>query len=100
MTDMTLEERFEQFQDDFLKFEKIESPLHRRPDLCAFLLLDSLSNPSDAGRDMVSAAEHDVIYMDVDVEELAAKITDDQVLVLVRCGVSYDSDNDGLMMFA
>ena len=99
MTHMNLEERFEQFENDHLKFETLEAPMHRRPDLCAFLLLDSLANPSDAKRNMILAAEHDIIYLDVDVEELAEKITDDQIRVLVRCGVSYNSENDSLTMF-
>lgn len=97
---MTLEERFEKFNNDYLKFEKIESPLHRRPDLCAFLLLDSLSNASTAGKDIISAAEHSIIYLAVDMEDLASRITDAQIHDLTRCGVSYDSENDCLMMFA
>jgi hypothetical protein len=49
--------------------------------------------------DMVSAAEHDEIWLDVDCEELAKVITEDQVLELTRCGVHYDSGYDALKLF-
>lgn len=80
--------------------ERIEKPLHRRPDLCAFLMLDSVSDESAVGRDLISAAEHDVIFLDVDPDAIAAKLSDDQLRDLVRCGIRYDSDNDYLSMFA
>ena len=48
---------------------------------------------------MISAAKHDEIYFDFDIEELAKVITKEQILDLVRCGVNYDSDNDCLYMF-
>lgn len=98
--DLTLEERFEQFEGDYIKFEDIAKPLHRRADICAFLMLDSLCPPEDKGRDIIGGAEHDAIYLDVDVDTLAESITDEQIRDLVRCGVMYDSENDGLMMFA
>jgi hypothetical protein len=95
---MTLEERLEQFDEEFLKFDRIELKLSQRPDLHAFILLDMLlPNP---GSDMVSAAEHDVIYLDVDSEKLNEVATDDQLRDLSRCGVHYDGDGDGLAMFA
>lgn len=88
---------FDQFEDDYIQFEKVERKLSNRPDLHAFLLLDSLF-PGD--RDIVSAAEHDEIYLDIDAEELAKKATPEQIQELVRCGVRYDSDTGSLAMFA
>lgn len=87
---------FEQFDDDFLKFDRVEKKLSNRPDLHAFLLLDRLL-PGD--RDMVSAAEHDEIFLDVELDDLAKTgITEEQVRDLVRCGVRI-SDFDGLCLF-
>lgn len=96
---MTLEEMQAAFdlEDDFLKFEGIEKPRSKRPDLHAFLLLDELV-PGDS--DMVSAAEHDEIFLHVDPEALAAVVTLDQIRELRRCGVRYDSSTDSLAMFA
>jgi len=96
---MNLEAMFEGNDKEFLKFDRIEKPLHHRPDICAFLMLDSILPPEVKDRDMVSGARHDVIYLDVDCEALAKVITDEQVRDLSRCGVLYDCDTDSLSMF-
>lgn len=93
---MDIGERFDQFEDDHLEFDRIEQKLHKRPDLHAFLLLDSLF-PGDS--DMVSGASHDEIYLAVDAEELNKVATDEQIRDLIRCGVFYSSGTDSLMMF-
>jgi hypothetical protein len=94
---MKLDEVFERFADDFLKFEQIENKLSSRPDLCAFLLLEKLLPDSD--RDIVSSAEHDEIYLDIDCEKLAQVATENDILTLHRCGVRYDSETESLAMF-
>ena len=92
-----LDATFEKHNDDFLEFERVEGKLHSRPDLCAFLLIDKLL-PRE-GRDIVSAAEHDEIYLDADCEKLAEVATEEDILTLTRCGVLYDSSTDSLVMF-
>ena len=67
----------------------------QRSDLCAFLRLDKLL-PGDM--DMVAAGEHDMIYLEPDLDELAAVITEDDIRYLAACGVHYD-DTDSLAMF-
>lgn len=87
-------------ENEYLKFDSIPAVLRKtkRPDLHAFMLLDRLV-PGES--DIVSAAEHDEFYMSVGVEELEkSKITDEQVLELVRCGVRYASEYGCLAMFA
>jgi hypothetical protein len=93
---MNLYETFEKFDDEYIKFERVENKLSSRPDLHAFILLDQLC-PHDS--DMVSAAEHDEIYLDIDMDKLAEVVTEDQVCDLVRCGVRYDGELDCLCMF-
>lgn len=93
-----LEAAFEECEDEFLRFELVENKLHPRPDLCAFLLLDRLL--PNGGQDMVCAAEHDIIYLNVDCERLAEVATQDDILTLARCGVHYDSETESLAMFA
>jgi hypothetical protein len=81
-------------ETDFLEFDSVENKRSGRADLHAFLLLDSLV---PGARDMVSAAEHDEIFLEVDVSKLAELITMDQVRELSRCGVRF---SDGcLAMF-
>ncbi len=88
---------FEKHNDEYIRFDRVENKLHSRPDICAFLLLDKLL-PNDGSR-IVSAAEHDDIYLNADCEKLAEVATDDDILTLIRCGVRYDSSTDGLAMF-
>lgn len=85
----------DEFEDDFLEFGKIENPRHPRADICAFLMLHDLVGGDG---DMVSAAEHDEIFLDVDLDDLAAKVTKDQLRDLVRCGVRI-GEYDSLAMF-
>ena len=93
---MDLAATFERHSDEYIKFERIENPLHPRPDICAFLMLHELV-PSKG--DMVSAAEHDEIYLDVDCEKLAKVATETQLRDLHRCGVRYDASSECLAMF-
>lgn len=99
---------WERHSERFLKFEEIKEPRHPRPDLCAFLMLHDLApcvsdeNSIKNGfgmMDMVAAAEHDEIWLSVDVDALASNVTEEQIVDLQRCGVRYDDDNDSLAMF-
>lgn len=72
---MNLHDAFEEFNDDYIRFERVPEAekLHAWPDLCAFLyLFRLLPRP---GRDLVCAAEHDVIWLDVDCDEFARVAT-------------------------
>jgi len=101
---MTIEEMAELFEKlgnksngEYLKFERIEKKLSRRPDIHAFILLDQLS--PKPGRDMVAAAKHDEVWLGVDVGEVAAAITREQVVDLYRCGISYDEETGSFHTF-
>lgn len=85
----------ESFHDEFLKFERIVNKKSNRPDIHAFILLDELC-PGKS--DMVSGADHDIIFLDVEIEDLAKVITEEQVVELIRCGVML-SEYDCLSMF-
>lgn len=100
---MTLEEMEAAFEaaSEGSKFDDFDNlPAKRSPwrDIHAFLLLSEIL-PQDSAFKMVSAAEHDVIWLDVDAEKLAAVITPEQVVELDACGVFYDSGTDSLSMF-
>ena len=79
-----IEALFEKYDDEFLEWDRVEVKLHRRADMHAFLLLDQLV-PGD--RDIISDAEHDQIWLDIDSGALAEVVTEDQVRDLHRCGV-------------
>lgn len=94
---LDLKALFEKHDDEYSCFERVENKASNRPDLCAFLALDRLA-PSDGG-DIITAAEHDEIWLDVDLEKLAANATEDDILMLARCGVRFDDMNESLAMF-
>jgi len=94
----TLHELFEKHNGEYLKKERIESVRrkHARPDLNAFLLLDSLVPGT---RDMVSDAEHDEIYLDAKLGDFCKVATEADVIDLIRCGVLHDREFDCFCMF-
>lgn len=94
---MDLKAMFEKYDDEFLKFSNVVTPKHERPDMCAFIMLAELE--SENHRDMVSAAEHDEIYLSPDPELVAKIITEEQVADLVRCGVRFDEETNSFCMF-
>ena len=102
---MTLEELtecFERHDGEYGKFERIEKPAHRRPDICAFIMLDAAvtkTNRDGSFRDMVMCAAHDEIWLDAMPKELAPVATDELVRDLVRCGVRFNDEYTGLAMF-
>jgi hypothetical protein len=95
-----LEEIFEKDLEDYQssehgKFERVVNKFSTRPDLHAFILLDKLV-PSTVS--IIAGAEHDKIYLETDIEELAKFATKEDIIDLIRCFVNYESD--GLYMFA
>jgi hypothetical protein len=92
----TMTDMFAEFDDEFLKFDRVKEKFSLRPDLHAFILLDKLL---PGAHDMVAAAEHDEIYLYPDPEELLKVATKDQLRDLHRCGVRAN-ENGYLCMFA
>lgn len=99
MREDTLREIFgDDNHEEFLKFENVPSArrLSNRPDIHAFILLDKLS-PGKS--DIVSSADHDQIWLGVDVEDIAEWADEEDILDLIRCGVMLDEDRDCFSMF-
>jgi len=95
---MSLKERFEKYNSEFGRFERIESKRVNRADLHAFLLLYEITpNPQYLGKNIIFGATHDEIWLDVETEDLE-ECTDETLIELIRCGVRIDSDN-GVCMF-
>lgn len=81
--------------DEHAQFKRVTAPRSGRQDLHAFILLDALV-PGD--RKILAGASHDEVYLDTDTEQLAAVITPEQVVELIRCSIRFGSE--GLCMFA
>jgi hypothetical protein len=80
--------------NNFGNIAEVDRPC-QRPDLCAFLKLEALQPGS---QNLISCADHDVFYLDADVDELNMAISDADILYLCRCGVSYSPEHDVLFM--
>jgi hypothetical protein len=88
---------YKKLEGESLTFEDVEPKLSTRRDIHAFILLNQLL--PEPGR-IISAAEHDHIWLDVDLEKLAEIATVDHIRQLEACGVYYDDDLESLYMFA
>lgn len=88
---MDVKEMFDLVECQHLDFEHILEAERRNPraDLCAMLYL---AERFPGTGDIISAAEHDVIFFGVERLDVE-KLTPEDVLYLARCGVSYDLDN-------
>lgn len=80
------------------RFKTLTDKPSQRRDLCALIRLDQLL-ASQRPDDMVCAAEHDQIWLDVDLKELARVVTEQDIDYLNACGVWVDDDTESLSMF-
>ncbi len=87
-----LHEIFEKHDGEFLKFDRILQKHSNRPDVHAFILLDKLV--PGAGR-IIGYAEHDEIGLSIELAELAKAATEEQIIELIRCGVTLSTDGSG-----
>ncbi len=90
------QEQYEKYENEFLKFDRVENKTSNRPDLHALNLLDKLV-PGDC--DIVRAAAHDQIWLEVTPEQLSAVATEKQIIELIRCGIFIESETYSLSMF-
>lgn len=91
-----LHDMFEKYNDDYTRFEKVLNKLSQRPDLHAFLLLDAML---PGQQDMICAAKHGEIYLNIDSRDFEKIATQEQIHELVCCGVSYSYNDDAFWMF-
>lgn len=93
---LNLAESFNAVVEEYKHFERIASPASHRPDLCAYLLLDKLVPGT---RRMVSAAEHDEIWLETDCNRLSEVACEADIQFLARCGVRYSVEYGCLSLF-
>ncbi len=90
---------FEEFEGEYLKFDRVENKLSQRPDVHAFIMLDQMF-PETKPRDLISGANHDEFYLRIDADDLFEKATKEQLIDLHRCGLLYNAEEDYLYFFA
>lgn len=86
-----IEKLFEKYSDDgeYLEFDRVKNKLSNRPDLHAFMLLDSLFPGTE---DIVVAAEHDEFWLSITNEDIES-LKKHQICELVRYGVRMEDDS-------
>lgn len=89
MTTEQIQNLFDKHESESHKFDRVHNKRSNRADLHAFMLLDSII-PGTV--DIISCAEHDQFWLAVQPEDLAAVVTEDQIVELIRCGAHYDSE--------
>jgi hypothetical protein len=94
---MNIAELFEKHNPEYLEFKDVVDKRASRPDLHAFLLLDTLF-PTKNDSDIIAASQHDKIHLNIMAGDIE-KLTSDQILELTRCGVLYCCEDDALYMF-
>lgn len=97
---MKVQELFEKHNDrEHGRFERIENPSCKRPDLYAMMILDRLC--PDGEEDMIAWAEHDEFTFAISADQLEGVATEEDIIALIRCGVMLGGDrNTALFMFA
>lgn len=95
---LNLEELFKKHEDEYGRFKYIKRPPSRRADVTAFIILDRLV-PAYLGRDIISYAAHDEIFLDIEPDELAKVATEEDIISLIRCGVRYNASEESFEMF-
>lgn len=92
-----LHDFFEEQNDEFIKFERVENKRSQRRDLHAFMQLDTWI-PGD--KKIIAAANHDIVYLEVSAQEVVENLSKDQIIELIRCGIGLDSEYDCLYKWA
>lgn len=99
MTVKEMIEKFDEFSESFdksMEFDAIENPLHPAKDICGLLMLAALLPGARYG---IAGADHDVIYLEADVDKLAKVATPEIIRDLVRCGIVWSDEYDSLIKF-
>ena len=93
---LDLKNVFEVYADEYLKGVPEDDGMHVRPDIAIFLMLHTL-NPGLS--DMVSGAEHDIIYLSASPKVIARTATVQDIITMIRLGLLYDDDLASFYMF-
>jgi hypothetical protein len=85
------------FDETYTKnFKDIEKPLHRLPDVNLLLML---SNFFPTKTFLIGGSSHEVIYLNIDLDDLTI-LSKNDILDLIRSGLVYGSDDDVFYFFS
>jgi hypothetical protein len=94
---MKVRELFQKHDKEFGHFERIEDSPCKRPDLYAMTILDRLC-PGEG--DLIVRTDFDSFTFSISVDQLEGVATEEDIITLIRCGVTFYSCGDNaLFMF-
>jgi len=83
--------------EEYANFNMIKNKPNESADLSAFITLHKFVKNKEA--DIINSAEHDEIYL-MGIEDLnLEKITENDIITLIRCGVRLDKEMEYFCMF-
>jgi hypothetical protein len=80
--------------DEYIQFERVQNKLSQNRDLHAFLLMESIEPVQYR---LIAGADHDVVYLEGPTDSFIEKLTEEQAIDLIRCGIHYE--NDGFAIY-
>lgn len=92
LTEEQIADTFEEHRTEFIEFSKVQNPENPARDLCALLILARVC-PLPRGSKAIAHADHDEVFLEWGVGDLAGKITAEDVIRLLRCGVHCDGES-------
>lgn len=97
---MNIEQRFEQYEDEYLNYRVDPNLLYKRHDVIVINVIDNLiPAQNECSPDLIVSASRDEIFFGIDAEKFSDIVTDDQLILLIRCGLRYDGGRGCLCMF-
>lgn len=90
----TVSEMFKDNNDEYCHFERVKNKISNRADLHGMILLDKLFPGSC---DIIVSAGHDKVWLSIGDE--LDNLSEDNVIELLRCGISYDESGESLYKF-
>ena len=90
-------ELFLKHTEEFCRFERIENPPYKRPELYAMTILDRLC-PGEG--DLIIRTDFDSFTFSISVDQSEGVATEEDIITLIRCGVTfYSCAHPALFMF-
>lgn len=87
---------FSKYMTEYCNFDNITEKYTNKRDLNALILLDKLFPDTS---NIIRSVESHIICLNISLEDLINKASEEQLLNIIRCGIWYDSAKERLFMY-
>lgn len=84
-----ISEIFDEFVNDYKKFDEVKKKLSQRADMHVLIFLDKKFSGKTR---MIRCSEHDMYYLNIEPEDLIKNCTKEEIRNLVRAGLVYEDE--------